>query len=229
MKKSDRDFKSLIWPSFTDSMIVNLSIFIFLFIIVSIVNYESSKNIYKSNQELTSQKNELEKYKKENEALKKLSSDFGRELHEKAPEIIKIDRDGKAFISGDFLFPTLEDQLTINGVSAIKKLSPKLIELFKKIQNDKLKSGNKTFMLQISGYTDNDPIKSHPKFKDNWDLSSSRASNVVRELQKNGFPAKNMFTSGFSQYQPINSNKNSTEKEKNRRINIDITTITVKK
>lgn len=225
MKSLDNNFKNQIWPSFADSMVVILSIFIFLFVITLAKNNENNREAIKNNETLKKQQKALEIYKKENEELKNLNKEFGLYLKKISPDIIKLDKNYVSYISGDFLFPKLEDKLSNSAVISIKNLSPKLIFAFKKAKKDKqelLNKNNKLLMVQVAGYTDNDPIKGNTKFKDNWDLSSSRASNVVREFQKNSFPSKSIYTSGFGEYQSLNSNLIDNEKAQNRRITIKL-------
>ena len=80
--------------------------------------------------------------------------------------------------------------------------------------------------IQVSGHTDSNPIseKLASQFPTNWELSVSRAINVVRFLEeKANVPAKNLIASGYGQHHPIASNKTSTGRARNRRIEILLT------
>jgi chemotaxis protein MotB len=80
--------------------------------------------------------------------------------------------------------------------------------------------------IQVSGHTDSHPIseKLAPQFPTNWELSTARAVNVVRFLQeKANVPAKNLVATGYGEYHPIASNKSSTGRARNRRIEILLT------
>jgi chemotaxis protein MotB len=80
--------------------------------------------------------------------------------------------------------------------------------------------------IQVSGHTDSNPIseKLAPQFPTNWELSVSRAVNVVRFLEeKASVPAKNLTATGYGQYHPIASNKTAAGRARNRRIEILLT------
>src|SRR4029078_3538956 len=80
--------------------------------------------------------------------------------------------------------------------------------------------------IQVSGHTDSNPIseKLAPQFPTNWELSVSRAVNVVRFLEeKPNVPAKNLIATGYGQHHPIASNKSAAGRARNRRIEILLT------
>jgi chemotaxis protein MotB len=74
----------------------------------------------------------------------------------------------------------------------------------------------------VEGHTDNVPIKSNG-IEDNWDLSTKRATSVVRILQnKYGIAPKRMTAGGRSEYVPVVSNSTVPGKAANRRTRIVI-------
>ena len=80
--------------------------------------------------------------------------------------------------------------------------------------------------IQVSGHTDSNPIseKLVSQFPTNWELSVSRAINVVRFLEeKANVPAKNLIATGYGQHHPIASNKSAAGRARNRRIEILLT------
>lgn len=80
--------------------------------------------------------------------------------------------------------------------------------------------------IQVSGHTDSNPIseKLAPQFPTNWELSVTRAVNVVRFLEeKANVPAKNLIATGYGQHHPIASNKSGAGRARNRRIEILLT------
>lgn len=80
--------------------------------------------------------------------------------------------------------------------------------------------------IQVSGHTDDSPIapKLTAQFPTNWELSTARATNVVRFLnEKAGVPGKRLVASGYGPYQPIASNATPRGRAKNRRIEILLT------
>jgi len=80
--------------------------------------------------------------------------------------------------------------------------------------------------IQVSGHTDTTPIsdKLKTQFPTNWELSTARATNVVRFLsEKAAVPARRLVASGYGEYHPVASNKSSTGRARNRRIEILLT------
>jgi chemotaxis protein MotB len=80
--------------------------------------------------------------------------------------------------------------------------------------------------IQVCGHTDNQPInrKLKRQFATSWELSASRALNVVRFLQQKAHvPAERLVASGHGEYQPIASNDTAAGRARNRRIEILLT------
>ncbi|SKC09007.1 chemotaxis protein MotB [Sphingobacterium nematocida] len=75
----------------------------------------------------------------------------------------------------------------------------------------------------IEGNTDTDPI-SKPNIRNNWDLSTLRASSVVQALQTSyGVDPKRLTAGGRGEYNPIADNTTANGKARNRRTQIIIT------
>lgn len=80
--------------------------------------------------------------------------------------------------------------------------------------------------VQVVGHTDDSPPsgKVLEKFPTNWELSVSRATNVVRFLQEEAkVPGKRLIAIGRGQHQPIATNVNGKGRARNRRIEILLT------
>lgn len=81
----------------------------------------------------------------------------------------------------------------------------------------------KDYEVLIEGNTDTDPI-AKTNIRNNWDLSTLRASSVVQALQNNyGVDPKRLTAGGRGQYNPIASNATAEGKARNRRTQIIIT------
>ena len=81
----------------------------------------------------------------------------------------------------------------------------------------------KDYDVIIEGNTDNVPIK-RENIRNNWDLSTLRASSVVQALQNQyGVNPKRLTAGGRGEYNPIAENTTKTGKTKNRRTQIIIT------
>ena len=79
------------------------------------------------------------------------------------------------------------------------------------------------WVLRIDGHTDKIPINNE-KFQSNWHLSSSRAINIVKFLIEQGVPPNRLIAAGFGEYSPLINEDNKIAFEKNRRIEIKLTT-----
>ncbi len=78
--------------------------------------------------------------------------------------------------------------------------------------------------VQISGHTDDSPITLpdlKAKFDSNWELSASRAVNVVRFLAENaGVKPQRLSAAGYGQYRPVAGNITPKGRAANRRIEV---------
>ncbi len=72
----------------------------------------------------------------------------------------------------------------------------------------------------IEGHTDNVPYGGKGAVTDNWDLSTKRATAIVRILTNNNVSPKQITAAGRSKFLPVASNASSSGKAKNRRIEI---------
>lgn len=80
---------------------------------------------------------------------------------------------------------------------------------------------NQDQKIRVEGHTDNVPIYNGEKYKDNWELSTARASNVVNFLiNENILPPQNISAAGYSEFKPIAPNDTSENRSKNRRVDI---------
>ncbi|MGM0443811.1 MAG: OmpA family protein [Fibrobacterota bacterium] len=73
--------------------------------------------------------------------------------------------------------------------------------------------------IRVEGHTDNVPINSS-RYPSNWELSSARATRVVRYLYRKGMDPSKMSAVGYGQYRPIAPNDTPEDREKNRRIEV---------
>jgi chemotaxis protein MotB len=78
---------------------------------------------------------------------------------------------------------------------------------------------DKTHPIIVEGYTDNEPISS-PEFPSNWELSTARATTVVRYLISRGVNSNRLGAAGYAALHPIASNATATGRALNRRVEI---------
>ncbi|MGI9862064.1 OmpA family protein [Moorella naiadis] len=74
--------------------------------------------------------------------------------------------------------------------------------------------------LRVEGHTDNLPINT-PAFPSNWELSTARATNVVRVLVATaGIKPERLSATGYGEYRPVAPNDNEADRSRNRRVDI---------
>ena len=101
------------------------------------------------------------------------------------------------------------------------EIGPRAGETLEKIA--KIIADYKDYDVLIEGNTDNVPI-SQKNIRNNWDLSTLRASSVVQALQNRyGVDPKRMTAAGRGEYNPVASNATEKGKQRNRRTQIIIT------
>ena len=108
------------------------------------------------------------------------------------------------------LFPSGEAGITPAGLRVLRRVGNVLKTAQGKI-------------IRVEGHTDNVVISGRLKstFPTNWELSTARASNVVRFLQDSvGIGPERLQAVGLSEYHPIASNATASGRSQNRRIEI---------
>lgn len=108
------------------------------------------------------------------------------------------------------LFPSGEADITPAGLRVLRRVGNVLKTTQGKI-------------IRVEGHTDDVVISSRlmGRFPTNWELSTARASNVVRFLQDSvGIDPARLQAVGLSQYHPIASNATAGGRSLNRRIEI---------
>ena len=76
--------------------------------------------------------------------------------------------------------------------------------------------------IKVTGHTDDVPI-SNSQFRDNWDLGAGRAASVVQAIQNTGLIAGDRLEAvSKGEMEPVADNTTAAGREKNRRIEIEI-------
>jgi chemotaxis protein MotB len=73
--------------------------------------------------------------------------------------------------------------------------------------------------IVVEGHTDDVPIATS-KFASNWELSTARASAVVRWLIGRNVPARRFSAAGYADLRPLSSNGTAAGRARNRRVEI---------
>ena len=128
---------------------------------------------------------------------------------------------------GNISIQQVRDQLTINMVDRVlfdsgqAQVKASGVKVLKQVGDVLNKVSDK--QIRIEGHTDNLPIsaKLQDKFKSNWELSTARATNVVRYLiDQGGVNRQQLSAVGYAETRPIASNDNDQGRSSNRRIEI---------
>jgi chemotaxis protein MotB len=75
--------------------------------------------------------------------------------------------------------------------------------------------------IAIEGHTDNSPISS-AIYPTNWELSTARATSVLRYLVSKGLPGGRLSAAGYADQKPIAPNDNDAHRAENRRVEVVI-------
>lgn len=78
-------------------------------------------------------------------------------------------------------------------------------------------------VIRVEGFTDNVPIKNR-LFSSNWELSTARATAVVRLMESQGVHPHRLAAVGYGEHQPIASNQTESGRARNRRIVLMVST-----
>ena len=76
--------------------------------------------------------------------------------------------------------------------------------------------------FRIEGHTDNTPVAAESKFPSNWELSATRAVNVLHYLADYGVDENKFSVAGYSDTRPKFSNDTAEGRAYNRRVDIII-------
>ncbi len=159
------------------------------------------------NRVLTSEVFKLQKYK--SEFFGKLSNS----LSDRDDVQIKGDR---FIFQSEILFESGSATIQTDGEEALSIIAKSLIEIAQEIPPDL------NWIIQIDGHTDKVPISTY-KFPSNWELSHSRALEVLKFFITKGIPASRLSANGYGEYQPINLGNSKEDLKENRRIELKIT------
>ena len=150
--------------------------------------------------------------------LNRYRSDFFGRLREILSDRENIRIVGDRFVfQSEVLFPSGSDIINEAGQEEMKKLAGAIIDLSREIPPEI------NWVLRVDGHTDNVPLSGSGRYRDNWELSSARATSVVKFLIENGVPADRLVAAGFGEYQPLDPEDTPEARAKNRRIELKLT------
>lgn len=150
--------------------------------------------------------------------LNRYRSDFFGRLREILSDRENIRIVGDRFVfQSEVLFPIGGNELDEAGHVEMDKLASALLELAQEIPAEI------NWVLRVDGHTDNAPLSGTGRYRDNWELSSARATSVVKYLITKGVPANRLVAAGFGEFQPIADGDTPEVRSQNRRIELKLT------
>ena len=156
----------------------------------------------------------------ENQQIDELGGMIEKELEDIVSEVRELVLFNK--LGGEVSVTKNEDGVVITMSDLLlfaeggTKLSPKGLDILKKVASVLSKLA---YHVKIKGHTDSSPISS-ALYPSNWELSSARASTVVRLLVQNGVPPFYISAEGYAQYHPVATNDTAQGRARNRRVEI---------
>ncbi|WP_299981934.1 peptidoglycan -binding protein [uncultured Ruegeria sp.] len=161
------------------------------------------------NQELTAQAADLQRYR--SEFFGRLRDVLGDQ------EGVRIEGDRFVF-SSEVLFDTGSAVLSVEGREEVAKVANILRGVAVEIPD------GLNWVIRVDGHTDNVPLVSSGRYRDNWELSQGRALSVVRYMvEALGIPPERLAANGFGEFQPVNPADTPEARAQNRRIELKLT------
>ncbi|HVK92944.1 MAG TPA: peptidoglycan -binding protein [Mycoplana sp.] len=150
--------------------------------------------------------------------LNRYRSDFFGRLREILSDRENIRIVGDRFVfQSEVLFPSGGSELNPDGQAEMEKLATAVLDLAREIPPEI------NWVLRVDGHTDNVPLSGFGRYADNWELSSARATSVVKFLISRGVPADRLVAAGFGEYQPLAAGDSEQVRATNRRIELKLT------
>jgi len=152
---------------------------------------------------------EIDKQKKEARKMQELAD---RILKVLAPLVrdgqVRVVNTGRGIaveINASVLFPPAQAVLRPDSVGGLKAVAAVLADIEE--------------AMQVEGHTDDTPISTQ-QFPSNWELSSARASSVVRFFIANGIPAGRLSAIGYADNRPVSAESTAEARALNRRVTL---------
>lgn len=164
-----------------------------------------------SDQTYKAEVQQADMYQQKSALYEALNAKLQTEINADQAQIRQLQNEVRLTLIDEILFPEGGWQIHRKGEETLSKVAPTLSTL-------------KGKRIVVEGFTDNVPIGPALKarFPSNWELSSARASDVVRFLVARGVPPGSLAAEGFGDSRPVASNDTPQGRAKNRRVEIVI-------
>ena len=196
-QNEDSDIDTNAWLSTYGDMITLLMCFFVIFFSISEVNialFEDLKNGFESDITNKETKSPISLLAKQLDSIYDNPVDDNLDV-----EVELINRGINIKLASNDLFRSGDAQLSRSGRKTVDDISSSLLSIVERYN----------LTCDIEGHTDDTPIRSY-KFPSNWELSASRAANVLRQMIDSGIPKDQSRAIGFADIKPIIEPRDST-------------------
>ncbi len=201
------------WLVFTDFSFGVMTMILLAFIALWTIKESFKEEYIKKNKAFTRKEQEYQVLKEAKETadrkIKNYQNMMGAQLKAPIEEGLIAITDAGIDIQESLLFPNGSAVITQSGQNVMQLVAQAL-----KVAAQ----GDSTFLVMACGFTDDIPMDS--KTYSNWELSSERATNVVKSLIAKGFEPNRVFAAGFGEFQPKVPNDSKKNRAINRRVEI---------
>ncbi len=208
-----RDWRPFREKDNPDSWLLTYSDMITLLVTFFVIMFAVSKIDPIKVEMLTKSMNQaMDKTKVTQVSIEKLVEDVEKmivkEQLEDAVDVSVTARGVAVSAKGKVLFPSGSTQLLTTGYTILDNMVNIIMET--------------PYNVAVEGHTDNIPISGSlaQMFPSNWELSSARASTIVRRLVEKGVPAERLRVVGLADTEPIAPNNTEDGRQKNRRVTL---------
>jgi len=196
-QNEDSDIDTNAWLATYGDMITLLMCFFVIFFSISEVNialFEDLKNGFESDITNKETKSPISLLAKQLDSIYDNPVDDNLDL-----EVDLINRGINIKLASNDLFRSGDAQLSRSGRKTVDDISNSLLSIVERYN----------LTCDIEGHTDDTPMRSY-KFPSNWELSASRAANVLRQMIDSGIPKEQSRAIGFADIKPIIEPRDST-------------------
>ncbi len=149
--------------------------------------------------------------------LSRYRSDFLARLHDHLGNRQGVRVEGDRFvIQSGVLFPSGSAEISEEGRENLRQIADFIRELVSEIPDDV------DWILRVDGHTDSKPIQTI-RFPSNWELSTARATSVVRFMISLDVPEHRLMAAGLGEFQPLADGEDADTMQRNRRIEFKLT------
>jgi chemotaxis protein MotB len=186
------------WPSFVDALSASLLVLVF---IITLLSIRSGKVL-----------ETLTKAKATDLVQQMLTETVEKVVRSEGVTVTRLDERLRIMVPDTLLFSSGSAVISEEGKRIILAVARRLTQI--------------NGAVEVQGHTDDRPI--HGKlanlFPSNWELSTARATAVVRLMEEQGgIDSTRLLGAGLSMHRPIASNATEQGRAKNRRIEIVVT------